>query len=154
MRIIILKRTCVIIPSELRQCTLALAHEGHRGLVKTRQLLWEKIWFLRIDQEVEKLLNGCLACQATGPNTKLDPIQMSQKTPWHTVHTDFWRVSSGCHWCIFSVPGSWHCSFHNCQRNNLQTWAYLFYTWNTSSHPQWQWPTLHKRWNRVIHGRD
>ena len=87
----ILRGTRIIIPSELRQRALALAHEGHQGLVKTKQLLREKIWFPRIDQEVETLLNGCLACQANGPNTKPDPLQMSPlpPTPWHTVHIDF-----------------------------------------------------------------
>ena len=87
----ILRGTRIIIPSELRQSALALAHKGHQGLVKTNQLLGEKIWFPRIDQEVETLLNGCLACQANGPNTKPDPLQMSPlpPTPWHTVHIHF-----------------------------------------------------------------
>ena len=59
--------------------------------MKTKQLLREKIWFPRIDQEVETLLKGCLACEANGPNTKPDPLQMSPlpPTPWHTVHIDF-----------------------------------------------------------------
>ena len=88
---LILKGTRIVIPSELRQHALALAHEGHQGVVKTKQLLREKIWFPKIDQEVEKLLQGCLACQANGPNTKPDPLQMSPlpPTPWHTVHIDF-----------------------------------------------------------------
>ena len=45
----------------------------------------------KIDREVEKLLDGCLACQANGPNTKPAPLQMSPlpPTPWHTVHIDF-----------------------------------------------------------------
>ena len=87
---LILKGTRIVIPSELHQRALALAH-GHQGIVKTKQLLGEKIWFPKIDQEVEKLLDGCLACQANGPNTKLDPLQMSPlpPTPWHTVHIDF-----------------------------------------------------------------
>ena len=75
----------------MRQRALALAHEGHQGIVKTKQLLREKIWFPKIDREVEKLLDGCLACQANGPNTKPAPLQMSPlpPTPWHTVHIDF-----------------------------------------------------------------
>ena len=88
---IILKGTRIVIPSELCQRALTLAHEGHQGIVKTKQLLREKIWFPKIDQEVEKLLKSCLACQANGPNIKRDPLQMSPlpPTPWHTVHIDF-----------------------------------------------------------------
>ena len=43
---LILKGTHIVIPSELRQLALALAHEGHQGIIKTKQLLREKIWFL------------------------------------------------------------------------------------------------------------
>ena len=70
---------------------MALAHEGHQGIVKTKQLLREKVWFPKIDQEVESLLAGCVACQACGPETRPDPLQMSPlpPEPWHTVHIDF-----------------------------------------------------------------
>ena len=68
-----------------------LAHEGHQGIVKTRQLLREKIWFPKIDQQAESLLSSCLACQANGPEVWPDPLQMSSlpPAPWHTVHIDF-----------------------------------------------------------------
>ena len=46
---LILKGTHIVIPSELHQRALPLAHEGHQGFVKTKQLLREKIWFPRID---------------------------------------------------------------------------------------------------------
>ena len=60
-------------------------------MVKTKQLIREKIWFPKIDHEVECLLSSCLACQANGPNTKPDPLAMSvlPPEPWHTVHSDF-----------------------------------------------------------------
>lgn len=88
---LILRGTRIVIPSALRQRTLALAHEGHQGIVKTKQLLREKIWFPKIDHEVESLLASCLACQASGPESRPDPLQMSPlpPEPWHTVHIDF-----------------------------------------------------------------
>ena len=42
---LILKGTRIVIPKELRQRALALAHEGHQGIVKTKQLLREKLGF-------------------------------------------------------------------------------------------------------------
>ena len=59
---LILRGTRIVIPGALRQQTLSLAHEGHQGIVKTKQLLQEKIWFPKIDHEVESLLASCLAC--------------------------------------------------------------------------------------------
>ena len=70
---------------------MSIAHEGHQGLVKTKQLLREKIWFPKIDEEVKKLINNCMACQANSPASHPDPLQMSPLPPelWHTVHMDF-----------------------------------------------------------------
>ena len=88
---LILRRNRIVIPKALRKQTLALAHEGHQGIVKTKQLIREKVWFPNIDREVEVLLSSCIACQANGPNTKPDPLTMSSlpPEPWHTVHIDF-----------------------------------------------------------------
>lgn len=90
-RDLILRRNQIVIPKALRKQTLALAHEGHQGIVKTKQLIREKVWFPNIDREVAVLLSGCLACQANGPNTKPDPLMMSPlpPEPWHTVHINF-----------------------------------------------------------------
>ena len=90
-RDLILRRNQIVIPKALRKQTLALAHEGHQGMVKTKQLILEKIWFPKIDHEVECLLSSCLACQSNGPNTKPDPLAMSvlPPEPWHTEHIDF-----------------------------------------------------------------
>ena len=88
---LILRGARIVVPKALRQRTLALAHEGHQGIVKTKRLLREKIWFPRIDREVESLFASCIACQANGPETKPDPLQMSPlpPAPWHTVNIDF-----------------------------------------------------------------
>lgn len=70
---------------------MAIAHEGYQGLVKTKKLLREKIWFPRIDEEVKKVIGNCIACQANGPDTSPEQLQMSllPPEPWHTVHMDF-----------------------------------------------------------------
>ena len=38
-----------------------LAHEGHKGIVKTKALLRDKVWFLGINQLTEKKVKSCLA---------------------------------------------------------------------------------------------
>ena len=88
---VILRGTRIIIPAALRQQAMAIAHEGHQGLVKTKQLLREKTWFPGIDENVKKLIGNCIACQANGPASRPDPLQMSPlpPEPWHTVHMDF-----------------------------------------------------------------
>ena len=40
-----------------------LAHEGHQGIVRTKQRLREKVWWLGMDAEAEQLVTTCNQCQ-------------------------------------------------------------------------------------------
>ena len=80
-----------MIPTAPQQRATSLAHEGHQGIVKTKKLLREKVWFPGIDQKVAQMIEGCIACQANGRENCPQPLQMSTlpPAPWHTVHVDF-----------------------------------------------------------------
>ena len=88
---IIMRDNSIVMPTSLRERAVALAHEGHQGLVKTKKLLHEKVWFPGIDECVKQAISKCMACQANGPENRPDPLQMSPlpPEPWHTVHVDF-----------------------------------------------------------------
>jgi len=60
-------------------------------LVKTKQLLREKVWFPNIDGRIKLKVEQCVACQANSSGSRPDPLQMSPlpPEPWHTVHVDF-----------------------------------------------------------------
>ena len=53
-----------LVPTKLRHQVISLAHEGHQGLIKTKKLLREKVWFPKIDTLTEKAVKECLACQS------------------------------------------------------------------------------------------
>ncbi len=88
---IILRDTRIVMPASLRKTSIEIAHEGHQGLVKTKKLLRTKIWFPRIDQMAQEIIERCIPCQATGPDVRPEPLAMSDlpPAPWHTVHIDF-----------------------------------------------------------------
>ena len=88
---LILKGARILLPTSLRKKAIELAHEGHQGLVKTKQLIREKVWFPGIDKEVNTMIGNCIICQANGPKSNHSPLQMSElpPTPWHTVNVDF-----------------------------------------------------------------
>ncbi|KAF7687611.1 hypothetical protein HF521_014839, partial [Silurus meridionalis] len=81
----------IVMPKTLQQRALELAHEGHQGLVKTKQLLREKVWFPRINKQAEHLLLDCIPCQASSTQIKHSPLQMSElpEGPWQNVSVDF-----------------------------------------------------------------
>ncbi len=42
---IMLRVSTIVLPETLRLKAIHIAHEGHQGLVKTKQLLREKVWY-------------------------------------------------------------------------------------------------------------
>jgi hypothetical protein len=53
---------CLVIPKILQKKVLNLAHEGHQGIVKTKQRLRSKVWWPNIDKEAEKECRTCHGC--------------------------------------------------------------------------------------------
>lgn len=81
---LLLKGSKIIIPKELQKKVITLAHEGHQGIVKTKKLLREHIWFPGIDKTVEAAIKDCIYCQAATVTNNYEPLQMSElpKSPW------------------------------------------------------------------------
>ena len=91
---LILRGTRIVIPKSLQDHVVNLAHEGHQGLVKTKSLLREKVWFPNIDKLVESKVKSCDACLVTTPECKREPLLMSPLpvAPWKEVSVDFAEI--------------------------------------------------------------
>lgn len=75
---VLLRDHRIVIPTSLQQRVIDIAHEGHQGIVKTKQLLRQKVWFSGIDHMVERTVSECLPCQATTPERGTSkPLHMS-----------------------------------------------------------------------------
>ena len=87
---LLLRGTRIVMPKCLCRQTLSLAHEGHQGIVRTKQLLRQKVWWPGMDTEAETLIKECIPCQSTmppSPPESLHPSTMPSK-PWHSIHID------------------------------------------------------------------
>ena len=62
---ILLFQTRLVISASLREKVLQLAHESHQGVVKTKALLQEKVWWPGINAEIEELKKHCHTCETT-----------------------------------------------------------------------------------------
>lgn len=49
---VLLVENRIIIPETLQHSVIQLAHEGQQGIVRTKQLRREKVWFVNIDKKV------------------------------------------------------------------------------------------------------
>ena len=90
---VILRGTRIVIPETLRNKIVTLAHSGHQGIVKTKCLLRESVWFPGMDRMVEEMVSQCIPCQAANhsPLPSCEPLKMSTLPPgpWQELSIDF-----------------------------------------------------------------
>ena len=88
---IILRGNRIVLPPSLQDRAVNICHEGHLGIVKTKQLLRSKVWFPGIDKMVESRIGNCIPCQASVGKSKREPLRMTPlpKGPWLQASADF-----------------------------------------------------------------
>ena len=89
---VLLRGQRLIIPYSLRSRTIALAHRGHLGIVKTKQNLRTKVWWPKVDKQAEQHVKECLTCQISGNPEPPPPLAVVSPPiePWSCVHVDFY----------------------------------------------------------------
>lgn len=89
---LLLRGNRVVIPKSLRDSIIKIAHSGHQGLVRTKRLIRNNVWFPNIDTEVEAMMKCCLKCQANVDTTRLEPLRMTElpNHPWDELCIDFY----------------------------------------------------------------
>ena len=88
---LLLRGTQIVMPSKLRRETLKHAHKGHQGIVKTKQALRTKVWWLKMEKDAKDYEQRCHACQCLGQADLPAPITFNQmpSKPWERLHMDF-----------------------------------------------------------------
>ena len=94
---IILRGDRICIPASLQRRVVRLAHEGHQGSTRTKQLLRAAVWFPGMDRLVEDVVKCCAACQVSMPFKQRTPLVMSSlpNEPWSELSMDFYTFSNG-----------------------------------------------------------
>ena len=82
---LLLHETRLVIPKTFQR---SIAHEGHQGIVRTKQLLHEKVYFPNIDKLVEETCKSCIPCLAAIPVIYLNPCK------WAKCPTMWWMKSA------------------------------------------------------------
>ena len=87
---VILRGSRIVMPSTLWQATLSNAHEGHQGIVRTKQMVREKVWWPGIVHQVETMVKACIPCQSVADTSKAEPLRptVMPDRPWQEVHVD------------------------------------------------------------------
>ena len=87
---VILRGKRIFIPPNLQDQILKLAHEGHQGIVKCKQRLRSKVWWVGMDKDIESLCKTCELCQLVSAYNPPAPIVTTEmpKRPWQYCSTD------------------------------------------------------------------
>lgn len=81
-----------VIPTILQPKVLSMAHEGHLGMVKTKQKCRSCVWWPGIERQTEEHIRQCEACIQSGKSLKptkspLQPVEWPQQ-PWQKIQID------------------------------------------------------------------
>lgn len=87
---ILLRGNKIVIPHLLRKNVLDAAHEGHPGIVAMKGRLRSKVWWPRIDKDVENLVKACKGCTLVGFPNPPTPMKRRElpEAPWMDVALD------------------------------------------------------------------
>ena len=81
---IVLRGSAIVVPEKLRRKAISLAHEGHQGLVRTKQYIRSRLWFPGLDKQISEAVEACLPCQASVNTKQQEPLKMTPlpEEPW------------------------------------------------------------------------
>ena len=89
----------LVVPAALRERVFSNGHEGHQGVVRTKQRIRARFWWPRLDRDVRERLGGCPVCSrhdehVRRENPPLQPIPLPGG-PWKRVMMDVIRPLKG-----------------------------------------------------------
>ena len=89
---LVLRGGRVVVPNTLQERIVNIAHEGHLGITKTKNLLRSRVWFPKMDKIAEEVVSNCMACQVTTPQTARLPLKMTElpNEAMEKVSSDFY----------------------------------------------------------------
>lgn len=88
---VIMRGDRLIIPARLQEQVVTCAHDGHPGMSAMKRRLRQKVWWPKIDEQVEKCVKNCNACtivSTVGPPESMKRSMMPTRA-WSEVAVDF-----------------------------------------------------------------
>ncbi|XP_062403787.1 uncharacterized protein K02A2.6-like [Sardina pilchardus] len=93
----VMRGSRIVIPEALQEQVLELGHEGHQGIVRTKNRLRSKVWWPEIDKTIEKRVKKCYPCQVVGKNAPPEELESTllPDQPWMYLAIDLLSISEG-----------------------------------------------------------
>jgi hypothetical protein len=87
---IIYKGQRIVVPAKMRKDALSMLHTGHQGIVKTKQLARDLIYWPGLNKEIEELVSTCGQCQENRNMQTREPLMPMPipDRPWEHIAED------------------------------------------------------------------
>ena len=105
---ILLRGKKIIIPTSMRKEMLHRIHQGHQGINKCQRLARDALWWPRINQEIENMVNNCESC-SKHQVSRAEPM-LSSKTPsypWQKIGADFFEWNNTTYLLLVDYLSRW-----------------------------------------------
>lgn len=88
---ILLRGTRIVLPASLQAKALELGHEGHPGMTIMKKRLRSKVWWPKMDSQIEKFVKQCQGCTLVGAPNAPEPLRSTElpSKPWQHIAIDF-----------------------------------------------------------------
>lgn len=88
---LVLNNGLIVVPKALRAKALAIAHQGHLGMSKTKSILKERVWWPHMYRAVDDWVAACRACVLKGRNHPPPPMMRTilPEGPWDYLAIDY-----------------------------------------------------------------
>ena len=99
----------IILPTDLRERAIKIAHKPHMGITKTKAFMNDKVWFPNLTKMVEEEVNGCHACQSNNIRQHYEPLKPTRmpESAWQKLSADFYGpMSDGMYWLVIQCEYS------------------------------------------------
>ena len=97
----------LIVPQALQQRVVALAHEQHQGIVRSKQLIRQTYWWPGLDGQVEEAVRQCSVCRDSDKTLKCAPTPLQPvpfpPAPWHMAGLDIVGPMTGPRQCRYAI---------------------------------------------------
>ena len=96
---LLLYRTRLVMPVELRRNILSKIHDGQQGIVKCRALAKCCVWWSGLSQQIQSMVENCATCEKER-KARPEPLKRSSfpDYPWQKVGMDLFDLVSSIYW--------------------------------------------------------
>jgi hypothetical protein len=84
----------IVIPTGMQSEILQILHASHQGMVRTKQLARDVLYWCGINKQIEDMVSKCATCQSKKPQQQREPMISFPvpSLPWEFASTDLFEL--------------------------------------------------------------